>query len=76
MKYVMVKSYDNKIVRIPEDKKEVYLNMQEKSVMTQLHRFSENFEKEIIDSNSNITEQKLEQEKKLYLERRHQDSIH
>lgn len=63
MKYVMVKSYDNKIVRIPEDKKEVYLNMQEKSVMNQLHRFSENFEKEIIYSNSNITEQKLEQEK-------------
>lgn len=63
MKYVMVKSYDNKIVRIPGDKKEVYLNMQEKSVMTQLYRFSENFEKEIIDSNPNITEQKLEQEK-------------
>lgn len=63
MKYVMVKSYDNKIVRIPEDKKEVYLNMQEKSVMTQLYRFNENFEKEIIDSNPNITEQKMEQEK-------------
>ena len=30
MKYVMVKSYDNKIVKIPEDKKEEYLNMQEK----------------------------------------------
>lgn len=63
MKYVMVKSYDNKIVRIPEDKKEVYLNMQEKSVMTQLYRFNENFEKEIIDSNPNITEQKMEQKK-------------
>ena len=30
MKYIMVKSYDNKIVRIPEDKKEEYLNIQEK----------------------------------------------
>ena len=30
MKYIMVKSYDNKIVRIPEDKKEEYLNTQEK----------------------------------------------
>lgn len=65
-----------KIDKVKKNKELANILEQMQSVMNQLQIFSENFEKEIIDSNSNITEQKLEQEKKLYLERRHQDSIH
>jgi len=42
----------------------------------QLQSFGENFEQEIIDSNTSITEQKIEKEKKLYLKRRFLNSIH
>ena len=44
--------------------------------MIQLQNFNDNFEKEIIDSNTSITEQTMEQEKKLYLNRRYWNSIH
>ena len=43
--------------------------------MIQLQNFNKNFEEEIIDSNANITEQTLEQEKKLYLDIRYLNSI-
>lgn len=46
------------------------------SIMTQLQNFDDNFEKEIIDSNAGITEQTMEQEKKLYLDRRYWSSLH
>lgn len=48
---------------------------QMQSIMTQLQNFGDNFEKEIIDSNAGITEQTVEQEKKLYLDRRYWSSI-
>ena len=34
------------------------------------------FENEIIDSNTSITYQTMEQEKRLYLDRRNRDNIH
>lgn len=49
---------------------------QMQSIMIQLQNFGDNFEKEIIDSNEGITEQSVEQEKKLYLDRRYLSSIH
>jgi len=49
---------------------------QMQNIMMQLQSFGENFEQEIIDSNTSITEQKIEKEKKLYLKRRFLNSIH
>lgn len=45
------------------------------SIMMQLQNFNKKFEEEIIDSNASITEQTLEQEKKLYLDIRYLNSI-
>jgi len=46
------------------------------NVMTQLQSFGKNFEKETIESNTRLTEEKFEQEKQLYLKRREWSSIH
>lgn len=44
---------------------------QMQSIVMQLQNFGEHFEKEIIDSNTNITVQTMGKEKKLYLQRRY-----
>lgn len=71
-----IKQVIAKIDKVKDDEELISLLAQMQNIMTQLQSFGENFEKEIIDCNENITEQKMEQEKKLYLERRYLSSIH
>lgn len=61
-------------IKAKEELASILYQMQ--NIMMQLQSFGENFEKGIIDSNASITTQTLEQEKKLYLNRRFMSSIH
>jgi len=61
---------------IKDNKELASILYQMQTIMIQLEKFDEKFKKEIIDSNTNITTQKIEQEKKLYLRRRNLNDIH
>lgn len=71
-----LKQIVDKIDKIKNNEELASILYQMQSIMIQLQNFGENFEKEIIDSNTSITAQTMEQEKKLYLHRRYWDSIH
>lgn len=65
-----------KIDKIKNNEELTSVLYQMQIIMIQLQNLDENFEKEIIDSNTSITKPTMEQEKKLYLERRDWSSIH
>lgn len=73
--YEYLKQVINKIDKAKNNEELSRILEQMQSIMMQLQKFNKNFEEEIIDSNASITEQTLEQEKKLYLDRRYLNSI-
>lgn len=70
-----LKKLVDKIDKIKNNEELASILYQMQSIMIQLQNFDENFEKEIIDSNTGITKEKMEQEKKLYLKRRMASNI-
>lgn len=75
-KFEALKQVVAKVDRIKNNEELASVLNQIQSIMMQLQTFAETFETEIIDSNTSITAQTMEQEKKLYLHRRCCDSIH
>lgn len=65
----------NKIDEIKNKEELINILSQMEDIMLKLQNFDETFEKEVVNSNTEITSQTIENEKKLYLHRRYMANI-
>lgn len=70
-----LKEVTEKIDKIKDNQELVNLLSQMQNTLTQLQLFGVNFENQIIDSHTGITDETMKREKKLYLDRRYWASI-
>ncbi len=75
-RFIQLRSLIDNIDKIKNNEDLINLLKEIQNKLFELESFSKNFEKEIIESNTSITDETMEYEKQLYLQRRLMNSIH